>query len=364
MLALCLATIIGVYAQDVGGSTKVSQSRTTIANIGQADITIKYHSPSVNGRKIFGGIVPYDFVVDGVEYPWRAGANQRTTIEFSHDVQIEGQPLKAGVYGFVALVSEEEWTLIFSSGTTWGAFNYDKSNDALRVQVKTRQLPHQEWLSYEFLNPRAEAVEVQLRWETTAVSFEVATNALDNILVNVAANDDKAANDYLELAKRTLERDPSLKEEALKYLELANEKMPEIENEAIRQGMTFNYQVMKGEVLISLGKKKEGQALIDLAMSEAENFNLYYYALNKFLVEGEKESAFEILQKGTELYPDNHANYLALGEYYLKEGDQAQATEHFKMAYERAVKNNPPANYYRYMYLQNKLILDREQGGN
>mgnify|MGYP001796099569 CR=1 FL=1 len=61
-----------LHAQDVGGNTRVSQSRTTMANIGQCDITIKYHSPSVKGRKIFGGIITFNFVVDGVEYPWRA----------------------------------------------------------------------------------------------------------------------------------------------------------------------------------------------------------------------------------------------------------------------------------------------------
>ena len=79
-------------AQDVGGKTLISQSRSTTANIGKCEMTINYHSPSVNGRKIFGGIVPYDFVVDGVEFPWRAGSNQRTTIEFSHPVEIEGFP--------------------------------------------------------------------------------------------------------------------------------------------------------------------------------------------------------------------------------------------------------------------------------
>ena len=57
-----------VSAQDVGGKTLISQSRTTAANIGKCDIEIKYHSPSVNNRKIFGGIVPFDFVVDGKEF--------------------------------------------------------------------------------------------------------------------------------------------------------------------------------------------------------------------------------------------------------------------------------------------------------
>ena len=124
---------IEAQAQDMLGTVKLSQKSTIIQRIGNTDITVVYHSPKVNGRKIFGGIVPYDFVVDGKEYAWRAGSNNRTTIEFTHDVTIEGQLLKAGSYGLVILVSEKEWTWVFSSNKTWGAFQYDKANDVLRV---------------------------------------------------------------------------------------------------------------------------------------------------------------------------------------------------------------------------------------
>ncbi len=57
--------------------------------IGITDITITYHRPLVNGRKIWGGLVPYGQV-------WRAGANENTIITFPNDVMIEGKPLAAG----------------------------------------------------------------------------------------------------------------------------------------------------------------------------------------------------------------------------------------------------------------------------
>ena len=31
--------------------------------------------------------------------PWRTGANETTTITFSHDVKVEGKDLPAGTYG-------------------------------------------------------------------------------------------------------------------------------------------------------------------------------------------------------------------------------------------------------------------------
>lgn len=348
------------FAQDVGGKTLVSQSRKTTANIGNCDVTIKYHSPSVNGRKVFGGIVPFDFVVDGVEYPWRAGSNQRTTIEFSQPVEIEGHKLDSGSYGFLVLVSEEEWTLIFSSGKSWGAFNYDKSNDVLRIPVKTRKTPFQEWLSYEFVSPKGESVEVQLRWEETAVSFEISTNALDNILTDLREKEEKASADYQELSLRTLEKNASNKTEAMEYLEQSFVKLDDIENEYLRQAYEFNYKILKAEMLMSDGKNKEGKKLKEEALSMSAGFNIYYYALNKYTVEGDKEEAYQTLKQQVKDKPDNFQNHFAFGEYYLKEGNQQKATEHFKKAYDLTVAQESRwVNYAKYLYLQNKLVLER-----
>ncbi|MEM7296635.1 MAG: DUF2911 domain-containing protein [Bacteroidota bacterium] len=356
LLVLCTAS---VFAQDVGGKTLVSQSRSTQANIGKCDITIDYHSPSVDGRKIFGGIVPFDFVVDGVEYPWRAGSNQRTTIEFSHPVEIEGQKLDSGSYGFVVLISEEEWTLIFSSGKSWGAFNYDKANDVLRVPVKTQQMPFQEWLSYDFINPKAESVDIQLRWENTAVTFNVRTNALDNIIGDLQAKEEKTISDLQNLALRTLERDPSKLDEALTYLEESFSKIEELEQGAYRKAYTYNYKVVKGEILLEKGKKKEANELIDEAMASASGFNVYYYSLNKLTVRGERDVAFDVLKESIKRDPKNFQNHFAFGEFYLKEGNQKKATEHFKKAYEMTVDQKSRwENYARYLYLQNKLVLE------
>lgn len=357
LFSCLLITCFLAQGQDVGGKTRVSQSRTTSANIGKCDITIKYHSPSVNGRKIFGGIVPYDFVVDGKEYPWRAGSNERTTVEFSHDVQVEGKSLPAGSYGFVVLVEEDQWVLIFSSGKSWGAFNYDKANDVIRVPVETQQVPFQEWLSYDFINPESESVEVQLRWETTAVKFKVKTNATLNIMKNLSGKPDKTASEYQEMALRTLEWDRNAYEEAIVYLDSSKVKIDDYEQEAYRKAYTFNYKVLKGEWLIALGDKKEGKALLEEGLSEASGFNAYYFALNKLLVQGKSKAALNILEQQIKRDPENRANYLALGEYHLNQGNQQKATDCFKRAYELSI-GTLGENYCRYLYLQNKLVLE------
>jgi hypothetical protein len=55
--------------------------------------------------------------------PWRAGANENTTIEFSTDVKIEGQNLPAGKYAFFVAYDPNECTLIFSkNNNSWESF--------------------------------------------------------------------------------------------------------------------------------------------------------------------------------------------------------------------------------------------------
>ena len=94
-------------------------------------------------------------------------------------------------------------------------------------------------------------------------------------------------------------------------------------------------------------------------MENASGFNIYYYALRKYTVEGKKQEALQILQQGVAMYPENFQTHFAFGEYYLKEGNQKKATEHFKKAYDLALEQGVWVNYARYLYLQNKLVLER-----
>lgn len=128
--------------------------------IGLTDLTIHYDRPAVKGRegKIWGQLVPVGFT-DPVfgsskSAPWRAGANENTTFEFSTDVKIEGQLLPAGRYGFFIAYDPNECTIIFSkNSTSWGHFYYNDKEDVLRVKVKPQPLEKNvEWLKYEFMN--------------------------------------------------------------------------------------------------------------------------------------------------------------------------------------------------------------------
>src|SRR5690349_2411317 len=149
--------------------------------IGISDVVINYNRPGVKGRegKIWGELIPAGFNDLGFgtskAAPWRAGANENTTIEFSDDVTIEGQALPAGKYAFFVAYDPNECTLIFSKNTTsWGSFFYDPKEDALRVKVKPVQTDKSvEWLKYEFTDETANSATVALQWEKLEIPFKV-----------------------------------------------------------------------------------------------------------------------------------------------------------------------------------------------
>lgn len=144
------------------------------------EITIDYHRPGVKGRDIWndksdneviGRLVPHD----EDPRPWRAGANNATTITFSKDVKVEGEDLAAGTYAlFMVPRTEGDWTVIFSKNAKqWGSFRYNKEEDALRVDVTPEEAPHQEWLVYGFDDCVENKGTAFLHWEKVKVPFQI-----------------------------------------------------------------------------------------------------------------------------------------------------------------------------------------------
>src|ERR1700675_3627860 len=160
--ALCFAFlgIAGmVFRQNDLNLPDVSQAAEVKKRIALTDITVKYHRPLVNGRKIWGGLVPYGKV-------WRAGADENTTIEFSDPVSVEGKPLAKGVYGLHMIPTADSWTVIFSKmSSAWGSYTYKQEEDALRVTVKPRPTEMEEALEYEFEDLKADSATITLKWE-------------------------------------------------------------------------------------------------------------------------------------------------------------------------------------------------------
>ena len=91
-VALLLATVSVAEAQRQLTTPRVSPHARVTQTVGLTDLAVDYHRPAVAGRAVWGELVPYGEV-------WRAGANENTVFETSTDIEVEGEPLRAGRYG-------------------------------------------------------------------------------------------------------------------------------------------------------------------------------------------------------------------------------------------------------------------------
>ncbi|MFH1943437.1 MAG: DUF2911 domain-containing protein [bacterium] len=177
LILSCLLTST-IYAQRNRIRASLKASATQRLGI-DTDITIEYCRPGVKGREIWGALVPYGLAPgnqysDNKPFPWRAGANENTTIEFGADVLIEGNKLPVGKYGIHMIPSKTDWIVIFSKkNDAWGSFKYNQEEDALRVTVKPVKAPHQEWLLFGFENLAEKSATAFMHWELLKVPFKI-----------------------------------------------------------------------------------------------------------------------------------------------------------------------------------------------
>ncbi len=159
VLFIALLTVPFVNAQD----NQASPAVVATGKINGASISIKYSSPSVKGRKIWGELVPFDKV-------WRAGANDATTFETDADLIIEGSKLVAGKYSFFVIPSENQCVLIFNKeAKQWGAYKYNQNDDQLRVTVKQKISD----INTEKLVYNIDKNSIVLSWEKWNIPFSV-----------------------------------------------------------------------------------------------------------------------------------------------------------------------------------------------
>lgn len=144
--------------------TRKSPPAQITEKVGLTSITIDYSRPSKRGRTIFGELEQFGKV-------WRTGANETTWIEIDQDVEVEGQPLEAGKYGLFTIPGAKEWIIIFNEKWDgWGAYEYNISDDVLRVKVMPETLEEEvELLTIEI----SELGVVSISWDRTKVQFSV-----------------------------------------------------------------------------------------------------------------------------------------------------------------------------------------------
>lgn len=337
----CLLLIFSTSTFAQLNTPRGSQQATVLQRIGVSDVSITYSRPSVKGREIWGKLVPYGMNDLGFgtskAAPWRAGADENTTITFTHDAEIEGKKIKAGTYGFhIEVKPDNKATIILShDSNSWGSYFYEASKDALRVDIETTNAPHHELLTYEFKEVTPNSATVSLAWEKKAFPFKVSFNVTD-IVLNDFRDKSKGNTGFIRqnwerMARFSLNNGGDLNE-ALTWINGA------ISGNFYSQ-KTFQNLAVKGQILNKLGKKDEYVNLMDEASklaNTAQLNNLGYQMLNA----KNYEYAIKFFKLNVANNPKDANSYDSLGEAYKTMGDKKNAIKNLK----KSLSLNPPAN--------------------
>jgi hypothetical protein len=297
--------------------------------IGVTDINITYHRPAVNKRKIWGGLVPYGT-------PWRTGANENTTISFSTPVKIEGQALPAGTYALYAIPTASQWTMIFSKfNGDWGAYNYDPSEDALRVNVTPQTVTEsQERLGYTFDDVTNNSAVASLRWEKLRVPMKIEVDLPATVRASIASTlrggKHWDASAWTTAARWELRNGDS--DTALAYID-----------HALSLTTTAPALRTKAAILEKKGDAKGAAELRARAQSMYTEAETIAYGYGVPLGAKKPDDAIAFLNNYAAAHPTSPELwrvYAGLGEAYSAKNDAAKAKEYFDKAMAAAHDNS------------------------
>ncbi len=322
LLALALASVCASAGTAVAQLPPLtlpdaSPAATVSQVVGLTDITIDYHRPAVNKRKIWGDLVPYGQV-------WRAGANINTTIAFSSPVTVGGRKLPAGTYGLHMLPTEKDWSVMLSStSTAWGSFSYDEKEDVVRFSVTPRPADFEERLEYRFENPTDDSVDVVLQWEKLAVSFPISvdTNAvvMESLQKQLRGLPRFGWQAWNQAAQWALQHDTDLGQ-ALQWAD-----------RSVTAQATFANLRTKAAILEKQGDAKAADELRARAMSIATEADINQYGY-QLLGQKKTDEAIAVFRKNVKEHPGSWNAYDSLAEALAAKGDSKAAIENYTKA--------------------------------
>ncbi len=314
------------------GSQMASVSQT----VGNTKMYVAYSRPSVNGREIWGKLVPYGMNNLGFgtakESPWRAGANENTLIKFTHDVTVEGQSLSAGKYGLHMVINEDgSASVIFSKNTTaWGSFFYDPAEDALKVDVQTQTIPHTEQLTFHFVDVTANSATAVLDWEKKRIPFKIETDVTQNVLSYIR----KELQGQNGFNRQTWEQAAGF---AMNNNGDMDEALVWINNAIAGQfysQQNFNNTNIKAGILNKMGKQQEALETLDAFLPNATIFEVHQYG-RTLIGYGMKDKALEVFKLNADKHKNTWPVDYGLARGYSALGNYEKALEHLKIAHGR-----------------------------
>jgi tetratricopeptide (TPR) repeat protein len=282
---------------------------------------------------VWGNLVTYGWTkAPNGDQPWRAGANENTVVEFSHDVTVEGKKVPAGSYGLFFIVNEDNSgeVILSKDHRSWGAFHYNAANDQMRAPIRIRDSQNTETLTYDFINPTKTSAELVLNWEKKQLPVKVEFD-VDGIVMTNAAQELKGPVGFTWQGYNS----------AANYAQANNVNLEQAEKwseQAVNINKSFATLQVKANVLRKTNRAAEAGKLMKEAVALGNENELNFYGYN-LMNNGQIDQAIEVFTLNTTKYPTSANTFDSLGEAYVTKGDNKNAIKNFK----KSLTLNPTA---------------------
>jgi len=336
-IAITIMAAIAGFAQPVTTPRTPSPAASVSQTIGISVVTVNYSRPSVKGREIWGKLVPYGWnrqgFGNGNSAPWRAGANENTTIRFTHPAKVEGQTVPPGEYGLFFVVNADNTgeVILSKDHQSWGSFFYEPEHDQLRTKIQLRENAFTEMLTYDFINNTKNSSELVLNWEKKQLPVKIEFAVDDIVMANAAQELKNTAGftpqGFISAANYSLQNKTHL-EQGLKWID-----------QAIAINRNFAALSVKSNLLRAMNNTAEADKLMNEAIAIANEVELNAYGY-QLLAAGQTDKAIEILALNAKRFPQSANCFDSLGEAYATKGDKKNAIANFK----KSLSMNPPPN--------------------
>jgi hypothetical protein len=252
-----LLPIDALHAQAAPELPQPSPKSRVEQRVGLTDFALDYSSPGVKGRKIWGGLLPYDEL-------WRTGANAATTLKASRDFTFGGIAVPAGTYSVFTIPGKKTWTVILNTNLTVAATRgYDQKNDVARISVKPDSAPFRERLAFQFSDTTDNATRLDLEWEKLRVSVPITVDTATQARANIDKALDDAWRPHFASARWLLDNNGDLTQ-ALGYIDASI---------AIKPTWWNNW--VKAQILAKQGHTAEAVAVAEQAQQLGAGDQVY-----------------------------------------------------------------------------------------
>ena len=336
-IAITTMAAIAGFAQPITTPRTPSPAASVSQTIGISIVTVNYSRPSVKGREIWGKLVPYGWNEQGFgngnSAPWRAGANENTTIRFTHPAKVQGQTVPAGEYGlFFVMNADNSGEVILSKDhQSWGSFFYEPEHDQLRAKIAARENAFTEMLTYDFINNTKNSSELVLNWEKKQLPVKIEFDVDDIVMANAVEELKNTAGftpqGFISAANYSLQNKTHL-EQGLKWID-----------QAIAINRNFAALSIKSNLLRAMNNTAEADKVMNEAIAVANEVELNQYGY-QLLAAGQTDKAIEMLALNAKRFPQSPNCFDSLGEAYATKGDKKNAIANFK----KSLSMNPPPN--------------------